>query len=326
MDGPHPHFFREILRVDPGAMCQYDRMLDGVLQLPNVAGPRVPQQQVSRRSRESSDLSLHLPRQLRQRAAGDRQDVRPPVAERRNAKLDDAKTVVKVIPEPAAVDLLGEVAIRRGDDPDIDFPRAALTDAADFVFLQNAEQLHLHGLSELADLIEKDRPMMCRFEKTNAILRGTGERSAHMAKELAFEKALGDSAAVHGHEWPAASLGLFVDEPGDAFLSDATFAGNQHARVNPGDAACQVERLFHGVARRDDAGWIEYVIRPGLNLTNVPAKILFGILECVRDRGKRGVKRLTMEKQNAVFLAELSPSFIWLRGHAANRIALGATF
>ena len=50
---------------------------------------------------------------------------------------------------------VGEIAVRRGDDPDIDRHRPATADPVDHAFLHDAQQLGLQPHVHFGDLVEQ---------------------------------------------------------------------------------------------------------------------------------------------------------------------------
>src|SRR5690606_14964020 len=87
------------------------------------------------------------------------------LAQRRHVNARDREPVVQVLAEPAAVDLDAEVAIRRGDDADIDLDGLRTADAANLLALEHAEELWLHRERQLADLVEEHGAVVCALER-----------------------------------------------------------------------------------------------------------------------------------------------------------------
>jgi hypothetical protein len=58
---------------------------------------------------------------------------------RQNFHRENAQTIVQVEAEAALVDVVAQIAIRRGNDPYVDTPRGFVTDAFELVPLRNLE-------------------------------------------------------------------------------------------------------------------------------------------------------------------------------------------
>jgi hypothetical protein len=73
----------------------------------------------------------------------------------RDLDRKNAQAVEKVLSEAALIDFLLEVAIGRGDDPDIHFACQSVTDPFQFALLQHAELLGLHRERHFAEFVEE---------------------------------------------------------------------------------------------------------------------------------------------------------------------------
>ena len=68
-----------------------------------------------------------------------------------------------------------QITVRGGDHADIDLHITDAADAADFVFLQYAQEFGLQEGGEFADFIEENRAAVGRFEQALLHLLGVGE-------------------------------------------------------------------------------------------------------------------------------------------------------
>ena len=92
------------------------------------------------------------------------------------------------------------IAVRRGDDADVDLLGLAVADAEDDALLQRAQELHLEVQRQLADLVEEERALVGAWNLPGAARDRAGEGALHVAEELALDEVLGDGAAVDGDE------------------------------------------------------------------------------------------------------------------------------
>src|SRR5262249_10612260 len=125
---------------NPWAAAQDHRALDGILELANVAWPRIAHQARHR-------LIVHAGHQLPDSASmllhemrGEQWNVVGPITQRRHLDRDDVETVIQILLKEAGVDHLHEVAIRCGDDTYIDAFRALRAKRFDFAFLKHPQQ------------------------------------------------------------------------------------------------------------------------------------------------------------------------------------------
>ena len=87
-----------------------------------------------------------------------------------------------------------------GDDADVDAHGPLAADAHDLAVLHDAQQAHLRGERELADLVEEQRPAVGLLEPALAPRLRAGERALLVAEELRVDQLGGDRAAVHAAE------------------------------------------------------------------------------------------------------------------------------
>src|SRR5205807_71627 len=102
-----------------------------------------------------------------------------------------------VLPEAALRDGAWQVGIGGGDDADVDGDSLAAADPLDHALLEEAQQLHLHGRREVADLVEEERA-------------GVGQLRASLppalrARESAAPRATSANSSVIGGETPSRS-------------------------------------------------------------------------------------------------------------------------
>src|SRR5437899_2988804 len=87
-------------------------------------------------------------------------------AQRRNRQADHVETIVQILAEFALADALREVAIRGGDDPDVD----AAVDAI------RADSLNLAVLDELGETSLRMQALLLRFVENGEIQRVGSDR------------------------------------------------------------------------------------------------------------------------------------------------------
>ena len=92
------------------------------------------------------------------------------IAQRREAQPDLREAEEEVLAEVSRVDLVAEIAVRRGDDAHVDLHRGVVTDAHDLVTLEHAQELRLERHRQLADLVDEDGAAGRRLEEARAPL------------------------------------------------------------------------------------------------------------------------------------------------------------
>ena len=148
---------RQRLGLQQLARPQHDRALDDVLQLTDVARPVVLLEHGQGLRRHAPRRPAHLLRQLLDEVGDQQRDVLAAIAQRRQVERDDVETVEEILAQDALGDGAPDVAVRGGDEADVDLDVAGVAHPTDLPLLDGAEQLDLHGLGDLGDLVEKER-------------------------------------------------------------------------------------------------------------------------------------------------------------------------
>ena len=150
-------------------------------------------------------------------------NVGAPLAQRRKLDRDEVQAIEQILAELAAGDELVKRPIRCRDHAHVDGARSARSEDLVGAVLEHAQQFHLRGRIDLADLVEKDRAAVGDFEAALAILPRVGERAAHVAEHLALEQRRRNPAEVHFDERAAAAAAVGVDRFGDELLCPCRF-------------------------------------------------------------------------------------------------------
>ena len=114
----------------------------------------------------------------------------PALAQRRQADLEGVDAEEQVLAELVVLDHLAQVAVGGAEDAHVDAERLGLADAADLARLQEAQQLDLDVLVQLADFVEEQRAAVGDLEEPLVVAVGAGERALAMAEQLALDQVL----------------------------------------------------------------------------------------------------------------------------------------
>ncbi len=114
--------------------------------------------------------------------------------------------------------------------PGIDGPGPRLPDPADFLFLEQAQQLGLKRERKIANLVQKEGAGAGLLDQSGLVPQRAGERPARVPEQLALQEMVRDGPAVHGDKRTRAPPPAVVDGPGDELLARAALAVNEHRR------------------------------------------------------------------------------------------------
>ena len=94
-----------------------------------------------------------------------------PFAQRRDFQVHDIEAEQQILAERAVAHRFGEIAVRGGDDADVDRHRPGAADAVDDALLDGAQQLGLQPHVDLGNLVEQQRAAVGLLELADAARR-----------------------------------------------------------------------------------------------------------------------------------------------------------
>ena len=195
---------------------------------------------------------------------GQDRDIARALAQRRQLKINDVKPEIEVLAETALADLVIHVAVRGGQETDIDLDRLSSADAVDLPLLNGAEQLGLQPRVHLGDLVQQQGPTARFLEASDAAGDGAGKGAFLMAEEFTLQEVLRDRGTVDGDEGLGGALGMTMDETRHDLLAGTRLAGDQHAGVGPGDLLGQSQHPAHGrIAEDEGTGLFRHRLQHG---------------------------------------------------------------
>jgi hypothetical protein len=104
-----------------------------------------------------------------------------PIAQRRDSDRKHIQAIEEIEAKPSVREHLLEILVRRRDDSHIDARRLRAPEPLDLLFLNDAQQFGLEFDRQFADLVEEDRPVVCRLKPTNSARDGSSEGPSFIA-------------------------------------------------------------------------------------------------------------------------------------------------
>ena len=124
----------------------------------------------------------------------------------------------------------------RTDHPGLGVFLLPSADWHESAFLEEPQQLHLHGQRHLADLVEEQGATICCLDQPRLVAVCAGEAAAHMAKKLALEQLGRQRAAMNRHERSVRSAATCMQRAGDEFLASTCGTEHEHADLRRANA------------------------------------------------------------------------------------------
>src|SRR5262249_46402717 len=138
-----------------------------------------------------------------------------------------------------------EVAVRRGDDADVDGDGLGASDSLERALLEDAQQLDLDVHGQVPDLVEEQGAGVGELEAPEPAPLGPRESALLAAEGLALQDPLRERAAVERHERPLGAGAARVDGPGHQLLARARLAPDQHAGFGMGHPLDEIAYALH---------------------------------------------------------------------------------
>ncbi len=198
--GKHAHAQGEQLFVKILVIAQDHCTLDGILQLADVAGPRITHQDVEHVPADAPQPALVLDVVLIEKKVDEPGNILAAIPQRREIDRNDVQAIKKIFPEISLRDLFLKIDVGGGDDADVNLDGVRVTDALELALLENAEKLHLKLGLKGADLVEKNGAAVGCFEAALLVADRAGKRAFDMPEEFTFQESAGEGAAVDADE------------------------------------------------------------------------------------------------------------------------------
>ena len=183
---------------------------------------------------------------------------------------DDGEAIVEVLAEMAFAHSFFEIAVRGGDDANVDVDVADAADAANDLIFHDAEKLGLEEGREFADLVEEERAAVGDLEKALLHGLGVGEGSLFMAEEFGFDEGFGNRRAVDGDEGAVVAGAFVVENLGDEVLAGTALALDEDGGgLAGGDLTNKTHQLGGFLRSADDlvgAGLAAHLAAEGFDL------------------------------------------------------------
>src|SRR5262245_56835602 len=212
-------------------IAEDDHTLDHVLELPDVAGKSRVNEALHHVGRQRESLASENRRVATDEVVDQQGNLLGPLPQRRNRDSNHVQAVVEVLPKSVCQNALFELLVGGGNDAHVHLEVRSAAYSGELAILEHVEELALERRMQVADLVEKDSPVVGRLELADLELVGPGERPALVTEQLALEQFAGHSGAVDLDEGAALAGAEMMDRARDQILSRPGFPGDQHRHV-----------------------------------------------------------------------------------------------
>ena len=151
------------------------RLLEGALQLPDVARPGVIAQAIHGLLRDLADIPAQLDAETPHEVLHQERQVIAPLAQGGQVDGEDAQPVKQVGPEPSLGRPSLQVAVGGRDQPHVGPDGLVAPEPLEDLVLEQAQDLGLEGQRHVADLVQEERAAAALLELADAAAVGPGE-------------------------------------------------------------------------------------------------------------------------------------------------------
>ena len=137
--------------------------------------------------------------------------------------------------------------VGRGHDSHIDLDFLPTADALDDLVLQEAQQLHLQRVRQIADFVEEQRALVGTLDLADGLLHRAGKGAAFMAEQFGFQQVLRNCPAVDGDKRLLGTRAQLVQRLRQRLLAGAAFAQQQHRNIGGSQPFDVAADLQHGL-------------------------------------------------------------------------------
>src|ERR1700751_341095 len=158
----------------------------------------------------------------------------------------DGESIKEICAKAALLCPASERLMRRRYNADIDPHRLVLANPLQFPALEKTQQLGLKREWHLANLIQKERAAVRRFNAACPALYGASERAARVSEKLGLQQCFGVCGEIQRDEGPGSTLAEAMESTRHNLLPGPRRSLDQHRGLplrNQTDAAADFERL-----------------------------------------------------------------------------------
>src|SRR4029077_4929513 len=206
-----------------------------VLKLSNVSRPGIRFQSAHEFVRNRVDMLPHSAGKDFDIVFDQGNDIFASLTQRWQRDRKYIQSIVQIAAKLVALHHSLEVAVSRSDEPHIDAMSASISEAFEFLFLQNRQKFWLQPEWYVADFVKKESPFVGQFKAANFLRDGTSKRTPLMAEELAFEQVERNGGTVQLDQRVATAGTGVVDRVSDEFLAGPGLSLDKHCRIGRRD-------------------------------------------------------------------------------------------
>jgi hypothetical protein len=162
------------------------------------------------------------------------------------------QAIVEVASKFTALHHAFEVLVSCGHEAHVDAMGAPASEALEFLFLQNTEELRLQCQGDIPYFVKKQSSFVGQLETANLLCDRACKGPSLVAEEFTLEQVEGNRSAVELNQGLAAAGTRVVNCVSDEFLAGARLSLNENCRVRRRNSLDLIENSSKSRAVADD--------------------------------------------------------------------------
>ena len=242
------NFRRKEIFADLTAGVENRQPLDDIAQFANVAGPGVIGHSLPSAARELRNSPNY---KLLHEVLDQWFEVFGTFTQRRDVDCERANAIKEVLAKSASFHHFLEIAIRRCDQPEIDFLGHLAANDADFLFLKHSQQFCLHTECEFTDFVKEKRAAVGELDFADSFVNA-GCNSLFDSEEFSLHYFAGVGSTIERDKRSIAIRAALVDNLSQDFFAGAAFAKQKDRCFGISDAGQLLNQVDQDSAARDE--------------------------------------------------------------------------
>ena len=254
LDGGSLGQLREMVPPQGGLAAAEQGPLDGMQQLPDVAGPGQAGQGLGQAGLDGGRRLAGLPRHPRHQPRDQVGEFMPALGQPGQGEHRPLQAVEQVVAEAPRGREGFQGAVGRRQEAHVHPLAAFRPDPLHLPLLEHPQEQRLQARGQIGHFVQEQRAALGAFDGALPVLQRPGEGAADMTEQLGFHEGLGERRAVHRDE-RAGPPRQAVDLPGRQLLAAARRAVEQDREPGRGDPGQLLQHRGHGLAAVGEDPW-----------------------------------------------------------------------
>lgn len=244
---------QEIVGANRSTSSSYGTLY-GIAQLTDVSSPISGLQMLQSVGSESAHGALGVAAEHLKKVPGEQGYITGAFAQGGDVDFETIEALEQVFSKSAVSDGFAQIAVGRGNDPDVHSDFLFAPDATEGALFDGPQNAGLIVQTEVTHLVEEQDSSVRLGHEAIVGGIGPGEGPLFVSEELALEEVFGNGGAIHYDQGRRTALGHGIHHAGSQLLACAGFAGDDDIERCSGGLGDQASDMPHDAAVAQQGG------------------------------------------------------------------------